>query len=183
MATSYRLILLFFCSLNASKSCTWCVSHIEIVAQPITTNYCEKRLGGRAWSGRLATPSNAGGTRHPLTLTAISVSVTQRRSVVLWSLCDALPADSAQLIAHPVDGVLVVGANEIIYVDGGGRMRCGVASNGFARATCPASLVSPKVDKSAAAPTPSSASSEAIVTANPSPLPLLSFALDGWYDV
>jgi len=112
-------------------------------------------------------------------LTAISVSVTQRRSVVLWSLCDALPADSAQLIAHPVDGVLVVGANEIIYVDGGGRMRCGVASNGFARATCPASLVSPKVDKSAAAPTPSSASSKAIVAANPSPLPLLSFALDG----
>ena len=112
----------------------------------LTTHCCKNtRLGGRAWSGRLATPSNAGGTRPPLTLTAISVSVTQRRSVVLWSLCDALPADSAQLIAHPVDGVLVVGANEIIYIDGGGRMRCGVASNGFARATCLYNFVTPLV--------------------------------------
>lgn len=138
---------------------------------------CNKRLGGTAWPGRLATPSNAGGTRHPLTLTAISISVTQRRSVVLWSLCDAMPADSTNLVAHPVDGVLVVGANEIVYVDGGGRMRCGVASNGFARATCPSSLVSAKVDNASSAS--STASSEAIVTANPSPLPLLSFALDG----
>ena len=140
--------------------------------------YCNKRLGGRAWSGRLATPSNAGGTRHPLTLTAISISVTQRRSVVLWSLCDAMPADSTKLIAHPVDGVLVVGTNEIVYVDGGGRMRCGVASNGFARATCPSSLVSAKVDNASSAAAAVS-SAEAIVTGNPSPLPLLSFALDG----
>ena len=84
-----------------------------------------------------------------------------------------MPADSTKLVAHPVDGVLVVGANEIVYVDGGGRMRCGVASNGFARATCPSSLVSAKVDNA------SSAAAEAIVTGNPSPLPLLSFALDG----
>lgn len=136
-----------------------------------------KRLGGRAWPGRLATPSNAGGTRHPLTLTAISISVTQRRSVVLWSLCDAMPSDSTKLVAHPVDGVLVVGANEIVYVDGGGRIRCGVASNGFARATCPSSLVSAKVDNASSATSASTA--EAIVAANPSPLPLLSFALDG----
>ena len=62
-----------------------------------------------------------------------------------------MPADSTKLIAHPVDGVLVVGANEIVYVDGGGRMRCGVASNGFARATCPSSLVSAKVDNASSA--------------------------------
>ena len=136
------------------------------------------RLGGRAWSGRLSTPSAAGGTRHPLTLTAISISVPQRRSVVLWSLRDALPADSFKLVSHPVDGVLVLGANEILYVDGGGRMRCGVASNGFARATCPSGLVPTKVDNDKAAAGASSGSG-AVITANPSPLPLLSVALDG----
>lgn len=90
-----------------------------------------------------------------------------------------MPADSTKLVAHPVDGVLVVGANEIVYVDGGGRMRCGVASNGFARATCPSSLVSAKVDNASSAASSASSGAEAIVTANPSPLPLLAFALDG----
>ena len=79
--------------------------------------------------------------------TAISVGVSHRRAAVLW--CCPVPAD-----AHMVTGFdggaggssastatqcLVVGASAILVVQDG-RVRHAIAANGWARATCPASL-------------------------------------------
>ena len=64
-------------------------------------------------------------------------------------------------------------------------MRCGVATNGWAKATCPAALIgTPSVtlngggESTAAATTPVVGEASVIV-GNPSPLPLLAVALDG----
>ena len=73
-----------------------------------------------------------------LPLTAVSMSAPQKRSVILWSLRDVLPADSFGVQSVPVrksgsrggGGALVV-----VYVDCGGRIVCGCAINGWVRAT------------------------------------------------
>ena len=141
------------------------------------------RGGGGAGAG-------GGGCRNPLTLTAISLSVSQRRSVPLWSLRDLMPSDALTVTAHPTDGVVVTGVNEVLYIDGSGRMRGGLAANGFARCTCAAgTVVSTVIDDAGADADPSSRSlvvgggegggGPGPVSPNPSPLPRLSLHLDG----
>lgn len=109
------------------------------------------------------------GTKYGLTLSAISLSIHQRRSVVLWSLIDAMPVDAWKLVPHPSDGVLVWGVNTIVYVTMGGRIQCSLAVNGFAKIGCPAGLI----------PGNSGGSSSSVLKPNPSPLPKLALQLDG----
>ena len=132
------------------------------------------------------------GTKYGLTLTAISLALHQHRSVVLWSLMDALPADAWKLIPHSTashgdGGVLVWGVNTIVYVSMGGKINCALAVNGFAKVSCPPGLLPPppppttstrggrKLSKWSS----SSGGSAVHLEANPSPLPPLAFQLDG----
>ncbi len=123
------------------------------------------RCDGRSCPERLG--HNSSSTRNPLTLTAVSVSVAQCRSVILWSLCDAMPSDALALYQHPKGGVLVVCVNEILYVDCSGKILCCVAVNGWVRSTA-SSVVRPK-----------SGFRSGIMQPNPSPLQKLSIQLDG----
>lgn len=116
------------------------------------------------------------GTTHGLTLTAVSLSVAQRRSVVLWSLVDALPVDSWKLVPHPVDGALVWGVNVVVYVSMGGKVRCALAVNGFAKIGCPAGMIPPPISRGGKG---GAAALMVHLEANPSPLPPLSLQLDG----
>lgn len=150
-----------------------------------------KKGGGRPWAGRLGRTaevplSNEGddeeaggdgaipdtvstGTKYGLSLTAISLSVHQKRSVVLWSLLDALPADAWKLVPHPTDGVLVWGVNCIVYASSLGKIKCALAVNGFAKIGCPNGLLPPS----------SKSSTSVHLEPNPSPLPKLSLQLEG----
>ena len=150
-----------------------------------------KRGGGRPWAGRLGrtaeVPLSSGddvdedegdatipdtvatGTKYGLSLTAISLSVEQKRSVVLWSLLDALPADAWRLVPHPKDGVLVWGVNSIVYASSLGKIKCALATNGFAKIGCPNGLL----------PSSSLRSTGVHMEPNPSPLPKLSLQLEG----
>lgn len=121
--------------------------------------------GGRSSTGRLGHMSSH--TRSPMTLTAISISNVQKRSVVLWSAADAMPADAFELIPHPKGGVLVVGVNEILYVDCAGSIKCCTAVNGWVRATGSSALM------------PKHGHLGGIMQPNPSPLPKLNLQLDG----
>ncbi|KAL3775848.1 hypothetical protein ACHAW5_010006 [Stephanodiscus triporus] len=117
------------------------------------------------------------GTRYGLTLTAVSVSMHQRRSVVLWSLLDAMPADAWMLVPRPPTardggGVLVWGCNTVVYVGMGGKIGCALAANGFARIGCPPGLIPPPGDGRGRPP------SAAHLEPNPSPLPRLALQLD-----
>ena len=123
------------------------------------------RFGGRACPGRLG--HRIASTRTPLCLTAISVSIVQKRSVVLWSLPDVIPSDAFQLYPHPKGGVIVVGVNELLYVDCSGIVQCCTAVNGWVRSTGSAVLL-PKVGTLGG-----------IMQPNPSPLTKLSVQLDG----
>lgn len=120
---------------------------------------------GRACPGRLGHRTSA--TRSPLSLTAISISILQKRSVVLWSLPECIPADAYELHPHPKGGVLVVGANEVLYVDCAGKIQCCTAMNGWVRATGSAALL------------PNVGSVGGIMQPNPSPLAKLGVQLDG----
>jgi len=122
------------------------------------------RHGGRTCPGRLAHHSSS--TRTPLTLTAVSVSIHQMRSVVLWTLRDAIPADAVRLYQHPKGGVLVLCVNEILYVDCSGRIQCCTAVNGWVRSTASSALGLKR------------GMSTGILQPNPSPLAKLSIQLD-----
>ena len=153
-----------------------------------------KKGGGRPWAGRLGrtaeVPLSTGGdddeaegdgtipdtvstgTKYGLSLTAISLSVHQKRSVVLWSLLDALPADAWKLVPHPTDGVLVWGVNTIVYASSLGKIKCALATNGFAKIGCPNGLLPPSFETSFR-------STSVYLQPNPSPLPKLSLQLEG----
>jgi hypothetical protein len=153
-----------------------------------------KKGGGRPWAGRLGrtaeVPLSTGGdvdeaegagtvpetvatgTKYGLSLTAISLSVHQKRSVVLWSLLDALPADAWKLVPHPTDGVLVWGVNTIVYASSLGKIKCALAANGFAKIGCPNGLLPPSFESSYR-------STSVYLEPNPSPLPKLSLQLEG----
>ncbi|EED93331.1 predicted protein [Thalassiosira pseudonana CCMP1335] len=109
------------------------------------------------------------GTKYGLSLTAISLAIHQRRSVVLWSLLDALPADAWKLVPHPSDGVIVWGVNTAVYVSMGGKISCALAANGFAKIGCPIGLIPPS----------GRIGSAVYLEPNPSPLPMLALQLDG----
>jgi len=123
------------------------------------------RQGGRTWPGRLAHHSSS--TRAPLTLTAVSVSIEQKRSVVLWTLRDAIPSDAYQLYQHPKGGVLIVCVNELLYVDCSGKIQCCTAVNGWVKSTASSAL------------RPKNGITAGIIQPNPSPLAKLSIQLDG----
>ncbi|KAL7472752.1 hypothetical protein ACHAXS_013124 [Conticribra weissflogii] len=119
------------------------------------------------------------GTKFGLTLTAISISIHQRRSVVLWSLLDTIPADAWNLVPHPSDGVLVMGVNTIVYVSMGGKIKSALAVNGFARIGCPTGLLPPPQSAKTKSRKASRTSAVVSLECNPSPLPKLSLQLDG----
>lgn len=121
--------------------------------------------GGRACPGRLGHHSSA--TRSALSLTAISISIMQKRSVVLWSLPECMPSDAYELHPHPKGGVLVLGANQVLYVDCAGKVQCCTAVNGWVRATGSSMLL------------PNVGSAGGLMQPNPSPLSKLSIQLDG----
>jgi len=153
-----------------------------------------KKGGGRPWAGRLGRTAEvplstvgdddktggdgvvletiSTGTKYGLSLTAISLSVHQKRSVVLWSLLDALPADAWKLVPHPTDGVLVWGVNTIVYASSLGKIKCALATNGFAKIGCPNGLLPPSFESSYR-------STSVYLEPNPSPLPKLSLQLEG----
>ncbi|KAL7550396.1 hypothetical protein ACHAWF_013634 [Thalassiosira exigua] len=116
------------------------------------------------------------GTKHGLTLTCASLSVGQRRSVVLWSLPGSMPADAWKLVALPRDGVLVWGVNTAVNVGMGGGIRCALATNGFARIGCPTSLL-PGV--AGGGGRGRGGGGFRGLESNPSPLPKLAVQLDG----
>jgi hypothetical protein len=130
------------------------------------------------------------GTKYGLTLTAISLALHQHRSVVLWSLMDALPADAWKLIPHSTasngdGGVLVWGVNTIVYVSMGGKIKCALAVNGFAKVGCPPGLLPPpppppsRGGRNLSKWSSSSGGTAVHLEANPSPLPPLALQLDG----
>ena len=163
-----------------------------------------KRGGGRQWAGRMgrteeipvvsdesekkdygdddmemeeemSSPETmATGTKYGLTLTAVSLAIHQHRSVVLWSLTDAIPADAWKLIAHPCNGVIVLGVNTILYVSMGGKIQSALAVNGFAKVGCPIGLIPPSKTSSMVR-----SANSVHIEGNPSPLPLLALQLDG----
>ena len=138
------------------------------------------------------------GTKYGLTLTAISIAMHQRRSVVLWSLVDAMPVDAWKLIPRPPataytastyggsnggareggGGVLVYGTNTIVYVSMGGKVQCALAVNGFACVGCPTGLLPPPdVTNSSDDNHDNEATSEVGVYLKPNPIPLPRLAL------
>lgn len=144
-------------------SCAFLQGYTEPVLAILHSN--PNLYGGRSSMGRLGHMSSH--TRSPMTLTAISISNVQKRSVVLWSTADAMPADAFELIPHPKGGVLVLGINEILYVDCAGSIKCCTAVNGWVRATGSSALM------------PKHGHLGGIMQPNPSPLPKLSLQLDG----
>ena len=142
---------------------------------------------------RVETTMMPTGTKYGLTLTAISLALHQHRSVVLWSLLDALPADAWKLIPHPTSngdgGVLVWGVNTIVYVSMGGKIKCALAANGFAKVACPPgllpppptppSLLSSSTSRSGSPKTNGSGTTAVHLEPNPRPLPPLAIQLDG----
>ena len=156
------------------------------------------RHGGLAWSGRLGHKSSS--TRTPLTLTAISISLSQQRSVILWSLKDVLPSDSRLILIPPKDdnndhhsksslsssspssssgtgGMYILGVNEIVYVSRSGRMECAMSVNGFVRSTGTAPLL-PKLASSDMDALAAEVVVPSLLQPNPSPLFKLSIQLD-----
>lgn len=149
------------------------------------------RHGGLAWSGRLGHHSSS--TRTPTTLTAISISLHQERSVILWSLRDVLPSDSRQILVPPRDqhsgagarsgggsgGMYIMGVNQIVHVNRSGKLECAMSVNGFVRATGSAALLS---KLASASEQQDLLAAEVVVPSlmqpNPSPLFKLSIQLD-----
>ena len=144
-------------------SCAFLRGYTEPVLVVLHSN--PHRHGGRACPGRLGHHSSS--TRTPLCLTAISISIVQQRSVVIWSLPDAMPSDAFECKPHPKGGVLVMGVNEVLYVDCAGKVQCCTAVNGWVRSTGSAMLL------------PTSGTIGGIMQPNPSPLPKLGIQLDG----
>lgn len=144
---------------------------------PVAGSAVEKKLGDDVMDieETKATPeTTATGTKYGLTLSAVSLAINQHRSVVLWSLTDAIPADSWNLIPHPSNGVVVLGVNAILYVSMGGKITSALAVNGFAKISCPVGLIPPSKSSSM-----SRNFNSVHLEANPSPLPLLALQLDG----
>jgi cleavage and polyadenylation specificity factor subunit 1 len=71
-------------------SCAFLNGYTEPVIVLLHTN--PYRQGGRACPGRLGLGDDSTSSRNTLSLTAVSVSIDQKRSVVLWTLRDAMPS-------------------------------------------------------------------------------------------
>ena len=113
---------------------------------------------GRVWPGRLGRPHWQPATRFGLLVTAISVTVAHQRSAVLWSV--EVPADAISVYSVGERGFLIVCTNSLLFVNNGGRVDDFLAVNGYARSTCPHSLLD-------------------LLKPNPKPFPKLAMQLDG----
>jgi cleavage and polyadenylation specificity factor subunit 1 len=139
---------------------------------------------GKVWSGRLGREKGQG-SATPLYLTALSVSVVHNRAAVLW--CRPVPND-ALYVEIVGDALVVVGANTLVFLDCIGNVHQVMAVNGWARSTCPASLMS------AIAPNPvlklslqldgscltAISSTTAILSLRAGQLYILQYAVDAW---
>ncbi|GKY93126.1 hypothetical protein MPSEU_000280800 [Mayamaea pseudoterrestris] len=95
---------------------------------------------GRVWSGRLGRTNGQGGVTHPYYVTALSVSVHHDRCALLWST--TVSADAISVHAFDNDSkCLVVGVNTLTVLDATGAVEQVTAVNGWAKATCPNSLM------------------------------------------
>ncbi|GAX14519.1 cleavage and polyadenylation specificity factor subunit 1 [Fistulifera solaris] len=139
---------------------------------------------GKIWSGRLGREKGQG-SATPLYLTALSVSVVHNRAAVLW--CRPVPND-ALYVEFVGNALVVVGANTLVFLDCIGNVNQVMAVNGWARSTCPASLMS------AIAPNPvlklslqldgscltALSSTTAILSLRAGQLYILQYAVDAW---
>lgn len=112
---------------------------------------------GRTSSGRLGRQEGAGGTRYSLMVTAVTVTVTHKRSAFLWST--EVPADALHVYRGP-QGCLVQCANSIVTIHNTGQVQQCLAVNGWVRSGLSLGL-------------------QNIVEANPWPLPKLAISFDG----
>ena len=139
---------------------------------------------GKVWSGRLGREKGQG-SATPLYLTALSVSVVHSRAAILW--CRPVPND-ALYVELVGDALVVVGANTLVFLDCIGNVNQVMAVNGWARSTCPASLVaviapnpvlklSLQLDGSCFAPI---SSTTAILSLRSGQLYILQYTVDAW---
>eukprot|EP00590_Aulacoseira_subarctica_P002424 CAMPEP_0172423000 /NCGR_PEP_ID=MMETSP1064-20121228/9083_1 /TAXON_ID=202472 /ORGANISM="Aulacoseira subarctica , Strain CCAP 1002/5" /LENGTH=1845 /DNA_ID=CAMNT_0013164115 /DNA_START=41 /DNA_END=5578 /DNA_ORIENTATION=+ len=108
--------------------------------------------GNTICSGRMA--GAASNRNNYLAITAISVTTSQKRSVILWH-CTTIPIDTTTI--HYCEGALIaMSPNVICYLDCSmGKLKAALALNGFAHVSCSFDL-----------------------QPNPSPLPRLAIQLD-----
>lgn len=120
----------------------------DIISATFLSGYVEPVLvllhseqGGRTFPGRLGrTTDPVDNGAPPLFATALSVGVTHRRAAVLW--CCAVTSDSQFLSPFGnATQCLVVGVNTLIVLEAG-IVQHVLAVNGWARSTCPLSLMS-----------------------------------------
>ena len=125
---------------------------------------------GLTWTGRLSSSPTA------LAVTAISVAVEHKTSVILWS-CGAVCNDSRYIIPvpQPLGGCLVFSPNVVSHIHHGTVCGC-LALNGFAHTSSPPELL---IDQSISSKRNRSKYVHSCLGPNPSPLPLLSTQFDG----
>lgn len=93
--------------------------------------------GGLTWCGRLGRVT---GGAVPVYISALSISVSHKRTALLWY--QEVSSDSFQVTSFKKQpGCVVVAANSLTFIDIGGKIQQVVAGNGFARSTCPLSMV------------------------------------------
>jgi hypothetical protein len=122
--------------------------------------------GYQTWSGRMAggaiqsqSFSATNKVLKYLAITAVSITTSQKRSVLLWH-CTKIPVDTTTIhYCHSHQGggaILAISPNVICYIDASmGQLKAALAVNGFAHVSC-------SFD----------------VQPNPSPLPRLAIQLD-----
>jgi len=149
-------------------------------------NYAEPTIAIlHAPRGRAAV-SRTAERKSPLCITAISLSVDQKRSVVIWR-CAVLPNDTLYIkaVPLPLGGLLAVAVNSIHYITSGGTIAASLAVNGYAHASCtgPELLVrrvpNPAFDVKTVPSMDSKGRQHAVLEANPRPFGKLRLRLDG----
>ncbi|KAL6704766.1 mRNA cleavage and polyadenylation factor subunit [Coniothyrium glycines] len=91
-------------------------------------------------SSKAVAPSLLADRKDILTYSVFTLDLEQKASTTLLSV-PGLPYDISRVVPlpHPIGGALLIGANELIHVDQGGRTN-GVAVNEFAKASTAFSL-------------------------------------------
>jgi len=99
-------------------------------------NYSEPTLALLHHPRGRTTPSHAASRKAPTSVTAISLSVSQRRSDVIWR-CSLLPNDSFHLspVPLPLGGLLVTAPNSLHHLTAGGTVSSSLAVNGYAHSS------------------------------------------------
>ena len=170
--------------LSKYSSPTLAVLHTSALSMSSSSSYSGNTSGSSGvnanitsnngiWAGRI---SKSSAYKHSCTVTALSISVEQSRSVVIWSSLEGTcPCDSRFIKAIPNrGGCCVISPNGILYIPHGGESGDGgrgktttstkrfsasapvLACNGFAHTTI-----------------------AAVKYPNPKPLPLLDIHIDG----